>query len=93
MAYSREEMETTCVYDYQENSWIVYSCVQKHITKLLRIAGEPYWSEKDGERLIAGNWKLVGTNVRFAKKASGNIGLLGRNSAQNRREEELDDAQ
>lgn len=93
MAYSREEMETTCIYDYQENSWIVYSCVQKHMTKLLRIAGEPYWSETEGDRLIAGKWQLQGTNVRFAKKSAGNPHLLVRNSAQNRREEELDDAE
>jgi hypothetical protein len=65
MQYSAEEKETTCVYDYNSNEWNVYSCVPRHMTKLRRIA-EPYWEEKDGDRVSAAKWLLKGNQVRFA---------------------------
>jgi hypothetical protein len=63
--YSAEEKETVCVYDYIEDSWDVYTCVQRHMTKLRKIA-EPYWEEKVGNRVTAAKWKLKGNQVRFA---------------------------
>jgi hypothetical protein len=69
--YSNEEKETVCVYDYLDDVWEVYSCVPRHMTKLKKIAGEPYWKEEapsvnGSKRLIAGKWKLKGNQVRFA---------------------------
>jgi hypothetical protein len=66
MQYSAEEKETTCVYDYVDNSWTVYTCVPTHVTKLRKVAGEPFWSEKEGDRVIAAKWKLHGTQIHFA---------------------------
>jgi hypothetical protein len=65
MQYSNEEKETTCVYDYIDNEWNIYSCVPRHMTKLRKIAA-PYWEEKDGDRVTAAKWKLKGNQVRFA---------------------------
>jgi hypothetical protein len=70
MAYTRDEMETTCNYDHVTKLWTVYTCVPTHITKLLKIA-DPYWKEegdgKHGPRIIAGKWHLKKSQVRFAK--------------------------
>lgn len=71
MGYTREEFETTCVYDYMEKEWIVYTTVPTHITKLCKIA-EPFWKETEPDsngnpRIIAGKWKLKTPQVRFAK--------------------------
>lgn len=74
MAYTREEMETVCRYDYLRNEWVVYTNVQKHITKLNRIAGKPIQSEIDGNRLISGTWKVGNSQVRFAKLIERNSG-------------------
>jgi hypothetical protein len=63
--YSAEEKETVCVYDYIEDLWDVYTCVQRHMTKLRKIA-EPYWEEKVGDRVTAAKWKLKGNQLRFA---------------------------
>lgn len=63
--YTKEEKETVCVYDFINNTWDIYSCVPRHITKLRKIA-EPYWEEKGGNRVIAAKWKLNGNQVRFA---------------------------
>jgi hypothetical protein len=67
MQYSAEEKETTCVYDYITDSWTVYSCVPRHMTKLRKIA-DPIWEEKDGERVTAAKWSLNGAQVRFAQE-------------------------
>ena len=71
MGYSRDEMETTCSYDYLTKTWTVYTTVPTHITKLLKIA-DPYWKEEEPDvhgnpRIIAGKWKLSRSQVRFAK--------------------------
>ncbi|MED5015955.1 hypothetical protein P9847_01405 [Paenibacillus chibensis] len=65
MTYTSEERETICRYDHVDNNWDVYSCVQKHMTKLNKIA-KPYWEEKEGDRVTAAKWKLNGSQVRFA---------------------------
>ena len=35
-----EEQETVCVYDYELDSWSLYTCVRKHITRLTKIFSE-----------------------------------------------------
>lgn len=67
MSYTRDEMETICRYDYLNNEWIVETNVQKHITKLQKIAGEPIQSEIEGNRLISGRWVLSKPQIRFSK--------------------------
>ena len=39
MGYIREEMETTLVYEAEDDKWIGYSCYPPHITKVLKILG------------------------------------------------------
>lgn len=80
MQYSYEERETTCVYDFIENEWIVYSCVPRHMTKLRKIAA-PFWEEKDGDRVIAAKWKLKGNQVRFAAEIVSKMTLEQREAA------------
>ncbi|WP_289142471.1 hypothetical protein [uncultured Brevibacillus sp.] len=70
MHYTSEEKETVCVYDYIDGMWEVYSCVPRHITKLRKAVGEPYWKEERTGRtgkvmLAAGRWKLNGNQIRF----------------------------
>jgi len=65
MQHSNEEKETSAVYDYQADAWNVYSCVPRHMSKLMKIAS-PYWEEKDGNRVTAAKWRLKGKQVRFA---------------------------
>jgi hypothetical protein len=65
MAYSNEEKETTCVFDYEKKEWNVYTCVPTHLNKLGKIAA-PYWIEEENGRIIAAKWKLKGNQVRFA---------------------------
>lgn len=69
--YSLEEQETSAVFDPISGKWNVYSCCRKHITKLLKVAGIPYWSEvepgSNGEaRLIAAKWLLSEKQLKFA---------------------------
>lgn len=70
MAYPNEEKETSCVFDYTTKEWDVYTCVPRHITKMLKSCGEPYWTEeeinsKGEQRIIAAKWKLASSQVRF----------------------------
>ena len=39
MGYSREEMETTLVFDAENNEWVGYSCFPSHITRIVKILG------------------------------------------------------
>lgn len=65
MVYSSEEKETSCLYDYINEQWNVYSSVPVHIRKLIKIA-KPYWEEREGKRIIAAKWSLNSNQVRFA---------------------------
>lgn len=67
MGYSAEEKETTATYDFASDTWIVYSCNPRHLSKLRKIA-DPIWEEKDGERVTACKWSLRGNQVRFTKE-------------------------
>lgn len=39
MGFSKEEQETTLVWDAEENEWKGYSCYPPHITKIVKILG------------------------------------------------------
>lgn len=52
MAYSREEQETTLVFDNITGKWNVYSTVPKHIRKLAKLT-EILVLESENERPIA----------------------------------------
>lgn len=79
MGYPTDEQETTCVYDYVQDKWTIYSTVRKHITKLLRRLGEPVWKEKTDKygnpRIIAARWTAHGNAVRFTGKRTQNDGF------------------
>jgi len=80
MGYPTNEQETTCVYDYATNKWTIYSCVRKHITKLLRRFGEPEWKEEEpdkhgNQRIIAAKWTVGGNAVRFSANRAQNEDL------------------
>ena len=67
MRYSGGEMETTCIYDYLNDSWLIYSNVTRHMSKLRKIA-DPFWEERDDGRITAAKWSLNGNQVRFTKE-------------------------
>ncbi|UHA74424.1 hypothetical protein [Paenibacillus sp. 481] len=67
MAYPRDEQETTCVYDPVTDKWIVYSSLKRHITRLLKVGGEPVTKEVEDGRIVAGTWEIGPKQVRFAK--------------------------
>lgn len=48
MAYSREEQETTLVFDNSTGQWMVYSTVPKHIRKLTNLCELQTLEEEDG---------------------------------------------
>ncbi|MGX5623509.1 hypothetical protein [Bacillus cereus] len=48
MAYSREEQETTMVFDNSTGQWSVYSTVPKHIRKLTNLCELITLEEEDG---------------------------------------------
>lgn len=52
MAYSRDEQETTLVFDNSTKEWMVYSTVPKHIRKLSNLCELQTLEEEDGQ-LIA----------------------------------------
>ncbi|MGG0219203.1 hypothetical protein ABEZ32_24075 [Bacillus mycoides] len=52
MAYSREEQETTLVFDNSTKEWMIYSTIPKHIRKLSNLCELQTLEEEDGQ-LIA----------------------------------------
>lgn len=52
MGYSREEQETSLVFDYSTGEWTVYSTVPKHIRKLANLT-ELIVIESEDDRPIA----------------------------------------
>lgn len=63
--YKAEERETTAVFDYVSNTWTVYTCVPRHMTKLRKIAA-PVWEEITDGKVTAAKWELKGSQVIFA---------------------------
>ncbi|PQZ54631.1 MULTISPECIES: hypothetical protein [Bacillus] len=50
MTYSREEQETTLVFDNSTGEWNVYSTVPKHIRKLSKLCELQTLEEEDGRQ-------------------------------------------
>lgn len=70
--YTSEERETTAVFDYVSNTWLVYSCVQRHMTKLRKIC-PPIWEEVTDGKVTAAKWELKGSQVIFANERVSNL--------------------
>lgn len=75
MGYSRDEQETTLVYDAEEDKWIGYSCYSPHITRLLKILGDNFEGEyEDGrESPVSIKFELKSNQVSFRTGKKRNI--------------------
>lgn len=67
MGYSREEQETTLVFDYSTGEWSVYSTVPKHIRKLSKLCDLKTLESEDG-RPIAVQGTLTEKQVSMKKE-------------------------
>ncbi|MFJ7585623.1 hypothetical protein [Bacillus cereus] len=67
MAYSKEEQETTLVFDYSTGLWTVYSNVPKHIRKLTELCDLKTLETEEG-RLIAVQGVLTEKQVTMKKE-------------------------
>ncbi|MET1177546.1 hypothetical protein ABG775_06170 [Peribacillus simplex] len=67
MGYSREEQETSLVFDNSTGEWTVYSTVPKHIRKLANLT-ELIVIETEDERPIAVKGKLTEKQVTMKKE-------------------------
>lgn len=70
MGYSKEEQETTLVFDAENGEWIGYSCYSPHITKILKLIGidnidAEYEEGRESPSSI--KFKLRGNQVSFRK--------------------------
>ena len=69
MAYSREEQETTLVYDALTDAWHVYSTVPKHMRKLMEIGDDVHAAEHDAAgNIIAVQGSLTTKQVSMKKE-------------------------
>jgi hypothetical protein len=76
--YSRGEQETVCVFDIESGSWKVYTCVPKHIRKVLAITSEITRLEADENgRTIAVEAVLTDKQIRIVQGRSKNVDLNG----------------
>ena len=67
MGYSREEQETTLVFDNSTGLWNVYSTVPKHIRKLTKIT-EVFTVESEDGKPIAVKGTLTEKQVSMKKE-------------------------
>lgn len=67
MGYSREEQETTLVFDNNTGKWNVYSTVPKHIRKLSKLT-EIFTVESENDRPIAVKCTLLEKQVSMKKE-------------------------
>ncbi|SMQ75920.1 hypothetical protein SAMN05444673_2567 [Bacillus sp. OV166] len=67
MGFSREEQETTMVFDNSTGKWNVYSTVPKHIRKLSKLT-EFLTLESDGDRPVAIKCELSEKMVSMKKE-------------------------
>jgi hypothetical protein len=67
MAYSREEQETTLIFDNSTGKWNVYSTVPKHIRKLSKLT-ELITLEREDGRPIAVKGTLTEKQVSMKKE-------------------------
>lgn len=54
--YPKEEREAVCVYEEETDTWSLYTCVRRHITRLQKIFGEEGFDKIDRDengRIIA----------------------------------------
>jgi hypothetical protein len=86
--YSAEERETTAVFDYVNNTWSVYTCVPRHMTKLRKIAA-PVWEEVTDGRVTAAKWELKVSQVIFANERTSKMTSEQREAASIRMKEQL----
>ena len=67
MGYSRDEQETSLVFDNSTGDWTVYSTVPKHIRKLSNLT-ELFVIESEDDRPIAVRGTLTGKQVSMKKE-------------------------
>ncbi|MEH7116018.1 hypothetical protein V7128_01165 [Neobacillus vireti] len=70
MGYSKEEQETTLVYEAETGEWIGYSCYSPHITKIVKLLGIENINaeyEEGRESPLSIEFKLKGNQVSFRK--------------------------
>lgn len=70
MGYSKEEQETSLVFEAETGEWIGYSCYSPHITKIIKLLGiENINAEfEDGrDSPISIKFKLRGNQISFRK--------------------------
>lgn len=67
--YSTKEQETVLTYDNETKEWSAYSCVPKHIRKLVEIVGEENVTviESDGENMLAVKCTLQEKNISMKR--------------------------
>lgn len=68
MGYSIDERETALVYEDKTKSWTFYSCVPKHIHRLMSITDNYEVLEWENERPIAIHGKLNEKQVSMRKE-------------------------
>ncbi|PGZ96965.1 hypothetical protein COE51_16485 [Bacillus pseudomycoides] len=68
MVFSREEQETVLVFNNAEGTWDAYSCVPKHIRKLLEIADDVKIIEQEDDRPTAIRCTLTEKQVSMKKE-------------------------
>ncbi|KEK22509.1 hypothetical protein [Bacillus gaemokensis] len=68
-AYSTKEQETVLTFDNETKEWSAYSCVPKHIRKLIALVGEENVTviEKDGDSTLAVKCTLDEKQVSMKK--------------------------
>lgn len=67
--YSTKEQETVLTFDNETKEWNAYSCVPKHIRKLVALVGEENVTviEKDGDAILAVKCTLQEKQVSMKK--------------------------
>ncbi|MGN4664782.1 hypothetical protein ACTFRP_02610 [Bacillus cereus group sp. MYBK234-1] len=68
-SYSTKEQETVLTFDNETKEWSAYSCVPKHIRKLLEIVGEENVTviESDDGNILAVKCTLQEKNVSIKR--------------------------
>ena len=71
MAISLAPFERESVFQIDDETleYDIYTCQGRMITKLTNAGHTPYWCEKDGDRIVAGRYKLPynGISIRSYK--------------------------
>jgi hypothetical protein len=60
------KQETNLNYDPVLRRWKAYSCVPRHLTKMVKMFGDPSKAEHDSTgKMISGTWNLASNQVSF----------------------------